>query len=190
MLQATTTRPHRMWLLASTLALSACAAQRGSTVDTGAGWGPSEGLSEPAEPRAGRTPKIKEKPTARSPWSHAAQLRTLKRVGGRGPSDHLGGTVERTVWTNDLASSYPILGSERRFARGALIAQRHHRPNEQAILNTFVMLKGPPGSAPAQSDWIYVVLDGSDRVIVQGRLTRCHRCHAEARHDHVFGPPM
>ncbi len=179
-----------MWLLASTLALSACAAQRGSTVDASAGWGPSEGLSEPAEPRAGRAPKPQGKPSARAPWRHAAQLRTLKRVGGRGPSDHLAGTVERTVWTNDLASSYAILGSERRFGSGTLIAQRHHRPNERAILNTFVMLKGAPGSAPDQSDWIYVVLDGADRVIVQGRLTRCHRCHAEARHDHVFGPPM
>jgi hypothetical protein len=134
-------------------------------------------------------PAASSPPDQRQPWRHAAKLATLKRVPGRGPSDHLAGSVERSVWINALAKSYSVIGSERALPPGALIAQRHHAPNSERVVSTFVMHKRPDGSNPDQSDWSYVVLDEADRVVAEGRLPRCHRCHAEARHDHLFGPP-
>jgi hypothetical protein len=64
-----------------------------------------------------------------------------------------------------------------------LIAQRHHPPGSDAVVSWYVMEKRSADS------WRFLVLDPERRVAAREDLAPCVRCHVEAPHDHLFGPP-
>lgn len=122
-------------------------------------------------------------------WALAAKLDSLDTVGPREPSEHLGGGTERSVRVNALAASYRNQAGRVPMPQGALIVQLHHPPGDDGLIAGFVMLKGPAGSAPAQDDWSFVVLDEQLRVEAEGPMPLCASCHGAAPHDRLFGPP-
>lgn len=171
---------------AALLIAAACGCHGPSLEPVGAdGWGPSgEHMSEPveAEPRT-PAPRPRAIPVAeRRRWAQADALESLRAVAGRGPSEHLGGAFERTVVVNDLGAVYERLVPGIVIPSGALVVQRHHRAGDDAVHSWFVMLK-------RDEDWAFDVLDASLRVAATPPLTFCARCHADAPHAGLFGPP-
>lgn len=165
--------------------LSNCAAPTPPTVGGADGWDTLPPTAE-APPTTTRDPGI-EGPLRR--WVDADQLPKLKTLGGRTRSEHLGGHFERTVSINFEAESYTISASSLPMPVGALIAQHHHRRGHKESRNTFIMIKKSAGYAPKQHNWQFLVLDSKQRLLAEGKLPRCARCHLEAPHDGLFGPP-
>ncbi|MEQ9322593.1 MAG: hypothetical protein RIF41_25735 [Polyangiaceae bacterium] len=166
------------------LGLLACGEPKPKPVSSD-GWGPTgHGLdaaptaaSRPAVPRATAIPAAK-----RVAWPRAAELDAFTAVAGRGPSEHLSGRYERRVRVNDRAAGYVELVPHRALPVGAVVAQSHHASGSEAIASWYVMEKTPDG-------WRFVVLDPERRVAAHEDLEPCARCHAEAPHDGLFGPP-
>jgi hypothetical protein len=168
------------------IVLAACAAPAVEVVGDD-GW--SSGARRHARPLDGAGAEDVPRPHAipsaeRRRWERADELTALHAVGGRGPSEHLGGGLERTVQVNDAATSY---GSGGAVGAGALIVERHHAVGSDGVLSLYVMTKD------AASGWQFLVLDADLRVAADSRrpgmLEACARCHAEAPHDGTFGPP-
>jgi hypothetical protein len=143
-----------------------------------------DGQATPAAPASGR---LRLPPMPQPPWERAGQLDGLRAAGVRGPSEHLDGRHERVVRVNELGASYdrPRAGL---MPVGALVVELHYRPGSNEPDAIFAMEKRPPGFAPEQGDWEFVVLDGSLRVQARGKLALCARCHRTAPHDLLFGP--
>lgn len=168
-----------LWLVA------ACTDHRPQPVAAD-GWGPSGGLNEPAlldDPRRAPVPRASAIPAAkRRRWPRADELDALTAVPGRGMSEHLGVRYERSVLINETAESYRRLIPHQPLPVGTLVAQRHHPPGSDAVVSWYLMEKTPEG-------WRFLVLDPERRVAAREDLEPCLRCHAEAPHDHLFGPP-
>jgi hypothetical protein len=143
--------------------------------------------TDPSSPEDRHPKAIPEQQRQR--WSRAAELEGLQPVGGRGPSDHLGGMAERSVRINQQAEAYRRLGREP-LPTGALVVQLHYPPASSQLITVFVMEKMPRGSIPNQHDWAYLVLDAKLRVESRGPLPLCASCHLTAPHDSLFGPPQ
>ena len=149
------------------------------------GWGPDPQLA----PTTAETPAPELiADDQRKPWRHAARFDTFTAVPARGPSEHLGGSYLRRVW---VAEPTP------RYARGLLttplppttiIVQQHSLPDTPAVAaNYFVMeRRAVPNSA---ARWHFSVLDGQLRVATKKAPAACARCHSDAPHHGVFGPP-
>lgn len=86
------------------------------------------------------------------------------------------------------AGVYPALGPESRLAPGATLVERLFAPGAAAPLTYFVMVKRAPGFDAAGGDWEYLVVSPGAEIEQRGTLPLCGRCHAEAPHDHLFGP--
>lgn len=169
--------------------VAACAEPLPRPVDADDGWGPSlPGPSAPAPlPDAPRPRAID--PAARQRWERADEIGTLTAVAGRGRSDHLDGSFARSVLINEAAAGYLVTGAPNEpFPEGALIVQAHIGAGSGLPGPYFAMLKGAAGSAPAQRDWEFLVLDAKLRVAARGSIEPCARCHLEAPRDAVFGP--
>jgi hypothetical protein len=63
---------------------------------------------------------------------------------------------------------------------GTIVVQSH-RDKTGRQGPTYVMAKVPKG-------WTFSELDGQGRILREGNLAACARCHAEAVADSVFGP--
>ena len=154
------------------------------------GWGPSGGLgprAAVADPELPPAPRAQPIPEAeRRRWEHADLLAATTQVGGRGPSEHRPAGQDRTVVVNQAASTYAELVSGTRLPRGALVAQRHHDNDSDAVRSWYVMLR--PSEGP-DDGWQFIVLDAELRVAAHRDLQLCARCHLEAPHDALFGPP-
>ena len=86
------------------------------------------------------------------------------------------------------AGTYPALGPSSRLPAGATLAERLFAPGAPAPLAYFVMVKRAPGFDAAGGDWEYLVVSPAAEIEQRGALPLCARCHAEAPHDHLFGP--
>ncbi|HHH30433.1 MAG TPA: hypothetical protein ENK57_19120 [Polyangiaceae bacterium] len=174
------------WLVWLALGLLACGEAR-LRPDTSDGWGPTgNGLgAAPASTTTRRpVPRATAIPVAeRETWPHAAVLEAMTPVDGRGPSEHLSGRYERRVRVNEEASRYRELVSHQRLPVGAIVAQSHHPSGSEAVVSWYVMEK------IAEERWRFLVLDPERRIAAHEDLELCVRCHAEAPHDHLFGPP-
>jgi len=165
-----------------------CSAQRPGATDDG--WGFDQSWDAVTTSRKPVPHQRVIPPAARVPWALAADLSGLTPAGGRSPSEHFDGQLERTVLVNDKAARYRTLSSSEPFPQGALIVQQHHpKGGSDKPHSTFVARKKAPGFAPEQCDWELQVIDAESRVAATGRLKLCARCHQEAPHDCIFGPP-
>jgi hypothetical protein len=72
---------------------------------------------------------------------------------------------------------------------GAVLLQDHHPTGVDQVEMTFAMAKLAPGTSPQTRDYSFAVLDGELREAAGGDLSLCPRCHLEAPHDGLFGPP-
>ncbi len=176
------------FLLASvTLALGCSERPPAAVADDG--WGPQhKNLGHTLPPPA---PRSKATPPAKRPrWERAGQLAELQLLGGRGRSEHLDGSFERTVRINPIASQYlHLVGGGAGLAQGALVVQQHHRPGSKAVVATYAMEKRAAGFSNQSADWEYFVIDEKNRVAARGPMPLCSRCHLEAPQDCLFGPP-
>lgn len=166
------------------LGLAACGEPKPKPVSSD-GWGPTGDAlgaatlasTQPPVPRATAIPAAERKP-----WPRAAELDAMTAVAGRGPSEHLSGRYDRRVRVNAKASHYVDLIGHRALPIGALIAQSHHPSGSETVVSWYVMEKREQG-------WHFLVLDPERRVAARNDLGPCARCHAEAPHDRLFGPP-
>jgi hypothetical protein len=166
-----------------TLCVLGCAPQPAEVPPDG--WGPSglSDASQPPRPPRPAAPRPHAIPSSqRERWAGADELDALRSVGGRSASEHASGQLERTVAINAAAGAYERLVPEIVMPAGALIAQRHFRRGSDEIDHWYVMRK----SAKA---WEFLVLDAQRRVAVAGPMELCARCHGDAPHDNLFGPP-
>lgn len=169
-------------LVLTALALSACGPATEAR-DPSDGWGD---LASPKPPsKRVRAPQengviVKSK---RQMWPYVQAFSTLKPVGSRGPSEHLGGDYERSVRINSQAAAYRRLrGIAMTFPDGAILVQAHHPTGSPQILSYFAMRK-------EHGRWNFWILDPQLRVAATPQATRCSRCHVQSPQDAVFGPP-
>ncbi|MBM4374562.1 MAG: hypothetical protein FJ095_05705 [Deltaproteobacteria bacterium] len=125
---------------------------------------------------------------ARRPWVHAAAA--FLAVAGRERSEHGVGGHERTVLVDEGARAYAEGHPRAPWPTGARLVERLHPAGSDGLTLLFTMTKLAPGTSPGTLDWAFEVLDPSWRVAVEGDLSACARCHAEAPHAGVFGPPQ
>lgn len=164
--------------------LAACAPVVPQPPASDDGWGPESHATtarQPA-PRPGTIPAEK-----RTRWDLADALPTFRKLDGRDPSEHFAGNFERTLAINEAAAGYAL--PHPRMGPGAVIVQHHHAPEREAVVATLAMRKREAGYSPKFDDWEYIVLDEQLRVAAIGTLDVCARCHVEAPHAGVFGPP-
>ena len=88
-----------------------------------------------------------------------------------------------------LWAAYPRLTPESVAPEGAIAVEVHQdlSGNPQQL---YAMEKRSPGFDPGGGDWEYLVLAPDGSVETRGILAFCARCHAEAPHDHLFGPRL
>lgn len=137
-----------------------------------------------APPRPRRIPVER-----RRPWAHASELPRFLAVPGRARSDHGLGDLERTVRVDDGARAYAEGRPRGPWPVGARLVEALHSSGSDTVRVLYAMTKLPQGSSPATNDWEFEVLDPEARVAAEGDLSACARCHADAPHDGVFGPP-
>lgn len=148
------------------------------------------GVSDRA-PEAPSRPKKTQTP-ADETWEHASDLSTFKLVDDRIlPSrGHNPPFWSGTVRVNDaLAGAYFDLGPSSQISAGAVAVESHQGAQGGATPH-FVMTKREPGFDPQGGDWEYLIVDTDGRVQSRGVLPLCARCHADAPHDHLFGPRL
>lgn len=169
---------------------AACAEPSPRPVDADDGWGPSLPAVSASAPLPDAPRPRAIAPAARQRWERADELAALTAVAGRSRSEHLDGSFERSVLVNAAAAGYLVAGApDEPFPAGSLIVQAHHAAGSTEGGPYFAMLKLAAGSAPAQRDWEFLVLDAELRVAARGHIEPCVRCHLEAPRDAVFGPP-
>lgn len=100
----------------------------------------------------------------------------------------MSGDLEAEVLANDAAKAYPPLGPQGALPPGAVLVEAHYRAGSAEPVVLFAMAKQPPGFDPEGGDWEYLIIEPGGLVNERGRLPLCARCHAEAPHDHLFGP--
>jgi hypothetical protein len=153
-------------------------------------WNSTPGTATVAEkdrPAAPRPSSIE--PGKRIRWARADDVATLTQVGGRAPSQHGDGAWERTVWVNEAAAGYRTAAGGATMPAGALLLQRHHAVGQAHTTTIYLMEKLAGGASPGTGDWRYLVLDAELRVAASEQLQICARCHLEAPHGSLFGPP-
>ncbi|MCS6901451.1 MAG: hypothetical protein RMJ98_03610 [Myxococcales bacterium] len=84
---------------------------------------------------------------------------------------------------------YPRMSPEIVVPEGAIALEFHHDLSGNAQL-IYAMEKRAAGFDPGGGDWEYLVLNPEGVVETRGILPFCARCHAEAPHDHLFGPRL
>ncbi len=143
-------------------------------------------------PRALSAPPTRPAPSAQEPPPPPFQLPELlprlRRAADRQPSEHLDGTFDGEVLIDEAAAPYPKLGPSRQVGVGATLVERHLLRETDTASIYFAMVKRPPGYDPTGGDWEYLVLAPTGEIEQRGRLPLCARCHADAPHDHLFGP--
>jgi hypothetical protein len=84
---------------------------------------------------------------------------------------------------------YPKLSPDSVVPEGSIALEFHHdlAGNAQPI---YAMEKRAAGFDPGGGDWEYLVINPEGVVETRGILPFCARCHAEAPHDHLFGPRL
>lgn len=100
----------------------------------------------------------------------------------------MGGDLEAEVLANDEAKAYPPLGPQGALPPGAVLVEAHYRTGSTEPVVLFAMAKQPPGFDPEGGDWEYLIAEPDGLISERGHLPLCARCHAEAPHDHLFGP--
>jgi hypothetical protein len=106
---------------------------------------------------------------------------------GRVPTGHPGGARRAALRTSPEASGYGRRGRAP-FAPHAVIVASLHSSDGAPALAHYLMRKREPGYFPEGGDWEYAVVSPEGRVLAEGRLVLCARCHAEATREHVFEP--
>lgn len=66
--------------------------------------------------------------------------------------------------------------------KGASVVAFHSTAGSGAPASTYAMRKRPNGV------WDYSIADTEDRMVAQGSLPLCGRCHADAPSDSLFVP--
>lgn len=143
---------------------------------------PNTGRREPPPPTVLAESK-------RRRWAHAPASGDLLAVPGRERSEHGSGAYERTVQVDRGFASYLAIAGLRHVPEGTTVLERLHPVGGASVDAVFAMRKMASGSAPWAGDWEFAVLDPLLRVAVEGDLSACARCHLEAPHDGLFGPP-
>lgn len=106
------------------------------------------------------------------------------------PSEHNPPSWSGIVQVNDLLwPVYPRLSPDTVAPQGAVALETHQNAagNPQQI---YAMEKREPGFDPGGGDWEYLVITPEGAVEARGILPFCARCHADAPHDHLFGPRL
>ncbi len=142
--------------------------------------------SASASPRSSAAPAP---PKPRERWEPFATLSTLRPAAPRAPSQHFAGAHDGEVVTNAAAAAYPTLGPRSDLPVGSMIVETHRSRGRDDIVAHLVMTKRSPGFDPRGGDWEYAVVTATGEIEDRGPLPTCARCHAEAPHDRLFGPP-
>jgi len=96
---------------------------------------------------------------------------------------HAGGPYRARVHVNPQAfEAYASLAAGSELPVGSILVQFHLDASDRRG-PAFVMQK------QASLHWSFSVLDSGGRVIRDGELRDCARCHAEGVADFLFGPP-
>jgi hypothetical protein len=167
---------ERACVLGLCLAIAGCtgASQSGRALPGDEGW------DQDAEPAASSPPP----PSKPLPGFDAlvgwAEL-------GRVPTGHPGSARRAALRVSPEASGYGRRGRQP-FAPDAVLVASLHSSDGAPALTHYLMRKREPGYFPEGGDWEYAVVSPEGRVLAEGRLGLCARCHAEATREHVFEP--
>ena len=162
------------------LGLGACA-----TADT---WQPGRSDRPPVVAERPRTPAV----SSAEPWAPLASASSFVAVDDRQmpSSGHNPPYWSGMVRVNaTLREPYQRLAPGQTVPEGSIALESHLDLNG-ATQSLYAMEKRAPGFDPGGGDWDYVVLSPTGQVESRGALSFCSRCHAEAPHDHLFGPRL
>jgi hypothetical protein len=105
----------------------------------------------------------------------------------RAVADH--GLAYQRVLANGVAALPYTSGSYPLPAGSVVLAEQHGDPS-CGSLNGFYLMAKEPGYDATHGDWRWQRLDANQRVLEDGRLTKCSSCHAQpACHDLLCSPP-
>jgi hypothetical protein len=144
----------------------------------------------PVTPGTSATAPAAPPPKPRERWEPFAKLANLRTALTRAPSQHFAGAHDGEVLANEVAADYPALGPRRTLPAGAMLVETLRVRGRDDVVGHLVMTKRPPGSDAAAGDWEYAIVTAAGEVEARGSLAACVRCHAEAPHDRLFGPPL
>ena len=111
------------------------------------------------------------------------QVRTCRAV-----TDH--GLAYQRVFANDIGAGPYVAGSYPLPAGSVVAAEQHSDPSCNSLTGFYLMAKENPGYDTANHDWHWQRLDANQRVLEDGKLTKCSSCHAQATcNDYLCSPP-
>lgn len=93
------------------------------------------------------------------------------------------------MFINGEASRYSALGPEEALPLGAVVVEALFEPGAAKPAMLFVMEKQTAAKHTSGEDWAFLIVSPDGIVQEQGRTPLCIRCHAEAPHHFIFGPP-
>ena len=94
------------------------------------------------------------------------------------------------VLANPVAADPYTAGSYPLPAGSVAVAEEHGDPSCSSLLGYKLMAKEKPGYDRAAGDWHWQELDVNQRIIQDGRLTKCSSCHAQPPcNDYLCSPP-
>lgn len=150
-------------------------------------WRPGVSDRPPVVADRPRTPAL----SSAEPWAPQAQLSSFVPIDDRqlpsaGHNPPYWSGVVRVNPT--LRDAYQRLAADTVIPQGSIAIEAHH--DSAATQSLYAMEKRAPGFDPGGGDWDYIVLSPTGQVESRGPLPFCSRCHAEAPHDHLFGPRL
>jgi hypothetical protein len=119
-------------------------------------------------------------------WRHADDVGSLVVVREHQRSSHFLGHPDVELRVNQQAAAYGKSGES--LGEGALVVATHALP-EGAIRFAMEKRRGASPDDPSGLAWEYTVVDETSHAVEHGRIATCVRCHEEAAHDEIFGPP-
>lgn len=169
-------------------ALAAAAGWLLAACSSGAAWRPGTSEQPHVLTERQRTPSQ----ASADPWAPMASVSSFPTADDRRlpSSGHNPPYWSGEVRVNPvLWATYPRLEPEKPAPEGAIALEFHHdlAGNAQQI---YAMEKRAAGFDPGGGDWEYLVINPQGLVETRGILPFCARCHAEAPHDHLFGPRL
>lgn len=129
-------------------------------------------------------------------WALAERWPSFQKVVERRRSQHLQESVEAEVFVNAQATNYRALGPSQTLGAGAVIVEALFEPGAEKPALLFVMEKQVPGTfgvgaaGANKGDWSFLIVLPDGKLGDQERSPLCIRCHAEAPHHFLFGPPQ
>lgn len=170
-------RSERTCLLGLCFALAACAGTSqpsGRAEIEGEGWdeGAAQSVTPPSPPNR-PLPDFDELLS----WSELGRVTTA----------HPGSARRAVLRASPEAADYGRRGRQP-FVPDATLVASLHSSDGAAALTHYVMRKREPGYFPEGGDWEYAVVSPEGKLLAEGRLALCARCHAEATREHVFEP--